>query len=125
MSPGMSVYVLSILIFSQRPPSASQDNIRLWNVSGDGHQESDMKNRGIAGLQFKIIPGHHGGTVSQLGQSRSIFSFVPFIQLLDMIICGRLTVVDPGGRFMISASSSRGWVGESTRTVFVHDLKWS
>jgi len=33
------------------------------------------------------------------------------------------SVVDPAGRFMISASSSRGWVGESTRTVFVHDIK--
>jgi len=74
---------------------ASVDNIRLWNAadeSGDGN----VKGRG--GVQFKIIPGHHGGYVSQM-------------------------VVDPGGRFLVSASSNRGWHGESTRTVFVHDIK--
>jgi transcriptional activator SPT8 len=32
-------------------------------------------------------------------------------------------VVDPAGRFLISASGNRGWHGEATRTVFVHDIK--
>jgi hypothetical protein len=34
-----------------------------------------------------------------------------------------LPVVDPGARFLVSASSNRGWHGDSTRTVFVHDIK--
>jgi transcriptional activator SPT8 len=32
-------------------------------------------------------------------------------------------VVDAGARFLVSASSNRGWHGDSTRTVFVHDIK--
>ncbi|KAI9571332.1 WD40-repeat-containing domain protein [Boletus coccyginus] len=75
---------------------ASIDNIRLWNAAEAGESDGNVKGRG--GVQFKIIPGHHGGYVSQM-------------------------VVDPGGRFLVSASSNRGWHGESTRTVFVHDIK--
>lgn len=32
-------------------------------------------------------------------------------------------VVDAQGRFLVSASSNRGWHGESTRAVFIHDVK--
>jgi transcriptional activator SPT8 len=35
----------------------------------------------------------------------------------------KLAVVDPGARFLVSASSNRGLHGDSTRTVFVHDIK--
>jgi len=75
---------------------ASTDNIRLWNAAEAGEVDGSMKSRG--GVQFKIIPGHHGGYVSQM-------------------------LVDPGARFLVSASSNRGWHGDSTRTVFVHDIK--
>ncbi|KAG1756701.1 WD40 repeat-like protein [Suillus paluster] len=75
---------------------ASTDNIRLWNAADAGEVDGSMKLRG--GVQFKIIPGHHGGYVSQM-------------------------LVDPGARFLVSASSNRGWHGDSTRTVFVHDIK--
>lgn len=71
---------------------ASNDNIRLWNAAEAG--EGEAKGR----VQFKIIPGHHGGIVSQM-------------------------VVDRGGRFLVSASGNRGWHGDATRTVFVHDIK--
>jgi len=71
---------------------ACSDNIRLWNAAEAG--EGDAKGR----MQFKIIPGHHGGMVSQM-------------------------LVDPGARFLVSASGNRGWHGEATRTVFVHDIK--
>jgi len=74
---------------------ASVDNLRLWNVAESVEQESFNK---VKGVQFKIIPGHHGGYVSQM-------------------------IIDPGARFLVSASSNRGWHGESTRTVFVHDIK--
>ncbi|KZV69491.1 WD40 repeat-like protein [Peniophora sp. CONT] len=71
---------------------ASNDNIRLWNAAEAG--EGDVRGR----VQFKIIPGHHGGIVSQM-------------------------VVDPAARFLVSASGNRGWHGDATRTVFVHDIK--
>ncbi|KAI6132192.1 WD40 repeat-like protein [Pisolithus croceorrhizus] len=75
---------------------ASVDNIRLWNAAEAGETDGNVKSRG--GVPFKIIPGHHGGYVSQM-------------------------LVDPGARFLVSASSNRGWHGDSTRTVFVHDIK--
>ncbi|BEJ10977.1 hypothetical protein CspHIS471_0103990 [Cutaneotrichosporon sp. HIS471] len=33
-------------------------------------------------------------------------------------------VVDPTSRFLITASGDRGWQGESTRVVLVHEVKW-
>lgn len=47
--------------------SASIDNIRLWNAAEAGEGDGNVKSRG--GVQFKIIPGHHGGYVSQMGKS--------------------------------------------------------
>jgi len=76
---------------------ASTDNIRLWNVAEAGEPDA-ITGRMKSGVQFKIIPGHHGGTISQL-------------------------LVDKQGRFLVSASSNRGWFGESSKTVFVHDVK--
>jgi hypothetical protein len=40
--------------------SACSDNIRLWNAAEAG--EGETRGR----MQFKIIPGHHGGLVSQM-----------------------------------------------------------
>ncbi|KAF9483750.1 WD40 repeat-like protein, partial [Pholiota conissans] len=74
---------------------ASVDNIRLWNVA---ENVEDGISKTKSGVQFKIIPGHHGGYISQM-------------------------LVDPGARFLVSASSNRGLHGDSTRTVFVHDIK--
>lgn len=75
---------------------ASIDNLRLWNVAESG--EPDSSGRPKSGVPFKIIPGHHGGYISQM-------------------------LVDPAAKFLVSASSNRGWHGDSTRTVFVHDIK--
>ncbi|KAF8580866.1 WD40 repeat-like protein [Ramaria rubella] len=74
--------------------SASLDNIRLWNVADA--PESDATRRTTPA--FKIIAGHHGGIVSQI-------------------------LVDVGAKFMVSGSGNRGWSGDSTRTVLVHDIK--
>ena len=35
-----------------------------------------------------------------------------------------MTVVDPTSRFLTVASGDRGWQGESTKTVLIHDVKW-
>ena len=59
--------------------SASNDNIRLWNAAEAG--EGDVRGR----VQFKIIPGHHGGIVSQMGKSHWYIKFT--------LICANLLVL--------------------------------
>ena len=89
------------------------DNLRLWNVADSGE---DAWRKPKSGVQFKIIPGHHGGYISQMRE----YIHLP-IKL--MILLTKFLVVDPGCKFLISASSNRGWHGDSTRTVFVHEIK--
>lgn len=76
-------------------------------------------------MQFKIIPGHHGGIVSQMGAYRfwhgNVISFK--FRFTHLPRSTRRTVIDPGARFLVSASGNRGWHGDATRTVFVHDIK--
>ncbi|KAG6331698.1 hypothetical protein ID866_7389, partial [Astraeus odoratus] len=60
---------------------ASIDNIRLWNAA-EARSETDGNVKTRGGVPFKIIPGHHGGYVSQM---------------------------HPGAGFLVSASSNRGW----------------
>ncbi|KAH9856911.1 WD40 repeat-like protein [Lenzites betulinus] len=97
-NPASSGVVSCVVAFpdSRHLACASTDNIRLWNVSEAG--EPDVYGKMKSGVQFKIIPGHHGGFVSQM-------------------------LVDPAARFLVSASSNRGWHGENTKTVFVHEVK--
>lgn len=49
---------------------ASNDNIRLWNASDTGLEAESAAvgagGRSRSGVPFKIIPGHHGGIVSQM-----------------------------------------------------------
>lgn len=52
------------LILTAVVTSASVDNIRLWNVAEANEPDAYGKVR--SGVQFKIIPGHHGGFVSQM-----------------------------------------------------------
>ncbi len=61
-SPGVDVRCLRVM------NSASTDNIRLWNVAEAGEPDA-VSGRMKSGVQFKIIPGHHGGTISQLRMS--------------------------------------------------------
>ncbi|KAJ7276149.1 WD40-repeat-containing domain protein [Mycena haematopus] len=95
-NPASSGVVSCVVAFpdGKHIASASIDNLRLWNVAEAA--EPDAKVRG--GVQFKIIPGHHGGYISQM-------------------------LIDPAARFLVSASSNRGWHGDSTKTVFVHEIK--
>lgn len=39
-----------------------------------------------------------------------------------MLTC--VIVVDPAGGFLVAASGDRGWQGESTKVVLVHEIKW-
>ncbi|WRT68201.1 uncharacterized protein IL334_005176 [Kwoniella shivajii] len=78
--------------------TASQDNVRLWNTAEYFDNEDSMRKRSSK-PPFKIIAGHHGGTLSSM-------------------------IVDPTGRFLITASGDRGWQGESTKVVLIHEVKW-
>ncbi|OWZ40060.1 transcriptional activator SPT8 [Cryptococcus neoformans c8] len=78
--------------------TASQDNIRLWNAAEVFHSEDSAK-RSKGKTPFKIIAGHHGGTISSM-------------------------IVDRTCRFLITASGDRGWGGESTKAVLIHEVKW-
>jgi len=95
-NPASSGVVSCVVAFpdGRHLASASIDNIRLWNVAEVGEFDKKVK----SGVQFKIIAGHHGGFISQM-------------------------LVDPGARFLITACGNRGWHGESTRTIFVHEIK--
>lgn len=57
--------------------SASTDNIRLWNVAEAG--EPDAYGKMKSGVQFKIIPGHHGGYVSQMCKYSGSIVASPFL----------------------------------------------
>ena len=65
---------------------ASHDNIRLWNTAA-----------GQRGVPFKIIAGHHGGTVSHM-------------------------LVDASARLLLTASGDRGWYASSTETLLMHEI---
>lgn len=56
--------VFSSFIRIKKNPSASIDNLRLWNVAEAA--EADAFGKVKSGVQFKIIPGHHGGYISQM-----------------------------------------------------------
>lgn len=66
---------------------------------------------------FKIIAGHHGGTISSMSTSLTQ-------QDIMMERCWLTSaVVDPTNRFLITASGDRGWQGEATKVVLIHDIK--
>ncbi|KZO95406.1 WD40 repeat-like protein [Calocera viscosa TUFC12733] len=77
--------------------TASKDNIRLWNVRTAFEAEANPLSR-RAGVQFKIIAGHHDGIISSI-------------------------LIDATSKFMITASGDRGFnLGDSSRTVLVHEV---
>lgn len=69
---------------------ASRDNIRLYNTG------INVNSKGTA-VPFLIVPGHHGGVISNL-------------------------YVDPTCRFLISTSGTRGWQGNTTDTTFIYEI---
>jgi len=53
-----------------RASSASVDCVRLWNTADLWNPESNMK-KSKSGVPFRIVAGHHGGTVSKIRKSSS------------------------------------------------------
>ena len=86
------VSAVSMLPNDQHLVCASHDNIRLWNTAAE--QRS---------VPFKIVAGHHGGTVSHM--------------------CAYLlTVIDDSARLLLTASGDRGWFASSTETLLIHTI---
>ncbi|ODV94595.1 hypothetical protein PACTADRAFT_3481 [Pachysolen tannophilus NRRL Y-2460] len=73
----------------------SNDNIRLYDLRL--YENSVNKNSKKSKIPFMIIPGHHGGVLSDL-------------------------YIDPTCRFMVSASGNRGWNGVSTEMVLIYEV---
>lgn len=86
--------------------SASYDNIRIWNV--------DVP---LERIPFRIVAGHHGGTVSQMGESLWLRGQVNLANLHAIT-----SVMDPTCRFLITASGDRGWLSNSTEAVLLHEI---
>jgi transcriptional activator SPT8 len=94
--------------------TASQDNVRLWNTYDFLQSEDNMAKRRNTGLPpFKIIAGHHGGTMSSMSECG--------VEAPDQVL---MAVVDPTCRFLITASGDRGWQGESSKVVLIHEIKY-
>lgn len=66
---------------------ASFDNVRLWNTHTDPQHE----------VPFKIVAGHHGGTISQM-------------------------LLDERAQFLLTSSGDRGWFASSTETLLMHEI---
>ncbi|GAA6028252.1 hypothetical protein JCM8097_006941 [Rhodosporidiobolus ruineniae] len=80
--------------------SASFDAVRLWDVDEavKAAQEGSARKKGGMPKGARVVPGHHGGTVSALH-------------------------VDPTCRFLFSTSGTRGWEGQSTETLVISEIK--
>ncbi|KAI9272036.1 WD40-repeat-containing domain protein [Sporodiniella umbellata] len=80
---------------------ASNDNIRLWNTSLESsftiRTESETSTKSSTTTPFSILPGHHGGVVSQI-------------------------LIDPSCKYMITSSGNRGWEGPSTNVCLFYEI---
>ncbi|CAD6892559.1 unnamed protein product [Tilletia controversa] len=65
----------------------SFDNVRLWDTEAT-----------VATTPFRIVAGHHGGFVSQMG-------------------------IDATARFLLVASGDRGWLSTSTEALLIHEIQ--
>ncbi|TYJ58233.1 hypothetical protein B9479_001058 [Cryptococcus floricola] len=99
-TPAGSGPISSVVAFpdGQHIATASTDNLRLWNAA-ELFQPEDSIKRSKGKTPFRIIAGHHGGTISSM-------------------------IVDSTCRFLVTASGDRGWGGESTKAVLIHEIKW-
>ncbi|PVU90148.1 hypothetical protein BB559_004768 [Furculomyces boomerangus] len=69
--------------------SASYDNIRLWDISNNTNRKGY--------IQFQVIPGHHGATISQM-------------------------YVDDSGKYLITAVGSRDWDGSGANSCLFYEI---
>ncbi|GAA5878177.1 hypothetical protein JCM1840_004025, partial [Sporobolomyces johnsonii] len=83
--------------------SASWDCVRLWDLDvavkeAEARSSASAKGRGMGRKGVRVVPGHYGGTCSSL-------------------------YVDPLAKWLITTSGNRGWEGNSTENLIVHEIK--
>lgn len=69
-----------------------------------------------------VVPGHYGGTVSQLRASYSS-SLGLSSRLLTALLVRSPADVDPTCRWMFTTSGNRAWEGTSTENLVIHEIK--
>jgi len=96
------VYNVKCLPNSKQIICASNDNIRMWNLMENEtvlDVEHILSNKlGVPKVPFIIIPGHHGGMISEI-------------------------YIDPSCRFMITSSGNRGWEEKTTNICLFYTIK--
>jgi len=96
-----AILIYTHLIYSNEY-SASNDNIRMWNLMENEtvlDKEHILSNKlGVPQVSFIIIPGHHGGMISEI-------------------------YIDPSCRFMITSSGNRGWEEKTTNICLFYTIK--
>ncbi|KAK9259845.1 WD40-repeat-containing domain protein [Lipomyces tetrasporus] len=79
---------------------ASFDNIRLYDLkttAGSGSMAS-AKNTVTSKVPFLIVPGHHGGTISDI-------------------------LIDHTCQYMVTSGGNRGWEGAPTEVMLVYEIE--
>jgi transcriptional activator SPT8 len=78
----IATYVLSGDLRSVLIIRASQDNIRLWNTVEYYEPEESIK-KSKSRPPFKIVAGHHGGTISSMSKSKSLLLLHAYDELIS------------------------------------------
>lgn len=96
------VYNVKCLPNGKQIICASNDNIRMWNLMENEtvlDKEHILSNKlGVPQVPFIIIPGHHGGMISEI-------------------------YIDPSCRFMVTSSGNRGWEEKTTNICLFYTIK--
>ncbi|KAK9368874.1 WD40-repeat-containing domain protein [Lipomyces kononenkoae] len=79
---------------------ASFDNIRLYDLktSAAAGSIASLKNTVTSKVPFLIVPGHHGGTISDI-------------------------LIDQSCQYMVTAGGNRGWEGSPTEVMLVYEIE--
>ncbi|RUS18648.1 WD40-repeat-containing domain protein [Endogone sp. FLAS-F59071] len=120
---------------------ASTDNIRMWNTSLDSSFTISSSDDGTTAksskassvIPFSILPGHHGGIISQirillfLAHLRATWFWLVLHTRLESSEGGffyesRFHFIDPTCRYMITTSGNRGWDGGSTNACLFYEI---
>ncbi|KAI9315180.1 WD40-repeat-containing domain protein, partial [Dichotomocladium elegans] len=101
---------------------ASRDNVRLWNteiettanIYPEGQERPTLTGSSASYKTnpFTILPGHHSGSISHIGNTKSGNVSMYFVWL----------VIDPTCRYMITTSGNRGWDGVSTNACLFYEI---
>lgn len=97
--------------------------MRLWNTTIESsftvYPEGDTKPSSSSSvIPFTILPGHHGGFISHIGEYIQKTTELKCEQKVDALDLA----IDPTCRYMITTSGNRGWDGTSTNACLFYDI---